>query len=252
MGGLFARVGRLLRGFVGLFVSGLEESNPEALFESAKQDFRDKMAQYNQALARLAGIVERIKIQINTKTSKAKVLEQRILANYKANNVELAGSLARELQELKTDLEQDLQELKDSEDAYDVNLRNAKIVKKDFEEKVHKLERQLSQVKIKEAQSEAAAALSGVAFKVGDTGDALKSVEEILNKKFEKAAGKARVAHDMADGEKIKEKETERKALDQVALADFLSQQGIQMEQANVPDALPKQKEIGPQDKQAQ
>jgi hypothetical protein len=28
--GLFARVGRLFKGFLGLFISGLEESNPEA------------------------------------------------------------------------------------------------------------------------------------------------------------------------------------------------------------------------------
>ena len=41
---IFARLGRLVRGFFGLFISGLEEQNPEALMEAAKQDFRNKMA----------------------------------------------------------------------------------------------------------------------------------------------------------------------------------------------------------------
>ena len=47
---MFSRIGRLLRGFLGLFVSGLEEANPEALMEAARQDFRQKMVQYNLAL----------------------------------------------------------------------------------------------------------------------------------------------------------------------------------------------------------
>jgi hypothetical protein len=51
---IFARIGRLFRGFLNLFVSGLEARNPEALMEAARQDFRDKMARYNTALAQMA------------------------------------------------------------------------------------------------------------------------------------------------------------------------------------------------------
>ena len=69
--GLFTRVGRLFRGFIGLFVSGLEESNPEALMDAARQDFRDKMASYNMALARMAGVAERLKVQVKQKSAKA-------------------------------------------------------------------------------------------------------------------------------------------------------------------------------------
>ena len=98
---VFARLGRLFRGFLGLFISGIEERNPEALMEAARQEFRDKMAQYNMALARMAGIAERLKTQVKAKTVRAQDLERRILANHHAGNLELAGSLARELQELK-------------------------------------------------------------------------------------------------------------------------------------------------------
>jgi phage shock protein A len=243
--GMFSRIGQLFKGFISLFISGLEESNPEALLEAAKSDFREKMVQYNQALARLAGIAERLKLQIKTKTAKAQELERRVLANYKAGNSELAGSLARELQELKVDLETDTAEMKDTETAYEANMRNAKLAQKEFEEKVRRIERQLSQVKVKEAQAEAAGALSGVAFKVGDMGDTFKTVEEVLGKRYEKAAGQARVAQDMTDIEQIKEKEGERKALEQNALAEFLAQQGIQMEQPASTGEAP-QKEIGP------
>jgi len=242
---MFARIGRLFRGFLGLFISGLEEANPEALMEAARQEFRARMTQYNLALAKMAGVAERLKTQVQAKTSRAQELERRILANHRAGNLELAGTLARELQELKADLQTDTQELKDTEEAYDANLRQAKLAQRDFEDKVRRLEKQLSQVKIKEAQAEASAALSNVAFKVGDLGDTMKRVDEVLQKRYEVSAGKARLARDMVDMESVQEKENERKALEQVALAEFLASQGIQAAPASEPAPVAS-KEIGP------
>jgi phage shock protein A len=178
---LMARISRLFRGFMGLFVSGLEERNPEALMEAARQEFRNKMAQYNMALAQMAGVAERLKNQIKNKTARALDLERRILANHQAGNLELAGTLARELQELKADLSLDTAELNETETAYQANLRQAKVSQREFEDKINQLQKKLSQVKIKEAQAEAAAALSNVAFKVGDLGDSMKTVEEVLS-----------------------------------------------------------------------
>ena len=243
---MFSRIGRLVRGFFSLFITGLEERNPEALMAAARDDFRVKMTQYNQALARMAGVAERLKGQVKSKAVRATDLERRVLANHSAGNMELAGSLARELQELKADLGTDTEELKETEEAYQANLRQAKIVQREFEDKVRKLEKQLSQVQIKEAQAEAAGALGNAAFKVGDLGDTMKVVEDVLAKRYEVSAGKARVAKDLVDMDTVVEKENERKALEQNALAEFLASQGIQ---AATPTAqsTPGQKEMGPQ-----
>lgn len=247
---MFSRIARLVKGFVSLFVSGLEAANPEALIEAARQEFREKIAQYNLALARMAGVAERLKSQIKQKTARATDLERRILANHQAGNLELAGTLARELQELKADLAEDAAELKETEEGYQVNLRQAKVTQKEFEDKVRALEKQLSQVKIKEAQAEAAAALSGAAFKVGDLGDTMRSVDEVLQKRYEEAAGKARVAKDIVDVDAVSEKENERRALEQGALAEFLASKGIAASapagaQA-APVAAPAAKDMGP------
>jgi phage shock protein A len=242
---IMARIGRLFSGFLSLFISGIEKRNPEALIEAARQEFRDRMAQYNLALAQMAGIAERLKVQIAAKANKAKELERRIMANHQAGNLELAGSLARELQELRADLETDTRELHDTEEAYQGNLRQAKVAQKEFEDKIRRLDKQLSQVKIKEAQAEAAGALGNVAFKVGDMGDTMKTVEEVLNKRYEVSAGKARVAKDSVDLDRIREKENERKALEQNALAEFLASQGIQAT-ATSPANPVMGKEIGP------
>lgn len=241
---IFARLGRLFSGFLSLFISGIEERNPEALMEAARQDFRQKITQYNMALARMAGVAERLKAQVNGKMARAQELERRVLANHRAGNLELAGSLARELQELKADLAIDAEELKGTEEAYQASMRQAKVAQKEFEDKVRRLEKQLSQVKIKEAQAEASAAIGGAAFSVGDLGDTMKNVEEVLNKRYETAAGKARVAKDLVDMETVVEKENERKALEQQALAEFLASQGIQA--APAAEAPRVEKELGP------
>src|SRR3990172_6260665 len=94
---LLRRFLRLARGFLGLFIGGLEEQSPEALLEAAKQDYRRRVAQYHQSLARIAGVGERLKLQIEDKVTKSKILDQRILANLKAGNSERPGALAREL-----------------------------------------------------------------------------------------------------------------------------------------------------------
>jgi len=244
---MFSRIGRLFRGFLGLFISGLESSNPEALMEAARTEFRTKMTQYNLALAKMAGVAERLRSQVKGKAARAQELERRILANHAAGNLELAGTLARELQELKADLQTDSQELQETDEAYQVNMRQAKVAQQDFQDKVRKLEKQLSQVQIKEAQAEAATAISNVGFKVGDLGDTMKTVEEILEKRYEVSAGKARVAKDMVDIGAIQEKEGERKALEQQALAEFLASQGVQASAPGQTAATPAVKEMGPE-----
>ena len=72
-----------------------------------------------------------------------------------------------------------------------------------------------------------------MAFKVGDLGDTVKTVEDILQKRYEVSAGKARVAKDMVDVDAVEEKESERKALEQNALAEFLASQGVQASPAS-------------------
>ena len=99
---MFSRIGRLFRGFLGLFISGIEESNPEALMEAARQEFRTKMTQYNLALAKMAGVAERLKSQVKSKADRAQELERRILANHRAGNMDLAGTLARRKRRKRT------------------------------------------------------------------------------------------------------------------------------------------------------
>ncbi len=57
---MFKRIGNLIRGFFGLFISGLEKQNPEALLEVEKENLRKQISEYNKGLARHAGLCERL------------------------------------------------------------------------------------------------------------------------------------------------------------------------------------------------
>ena len=204
---LFGRIGRLVQGFLSLFISGVESANPEALMEAARQEFRGKMAGYNVALAKMAGVAERLKGQVrlrprgpgagapHPREPPGRQHGARRQPGARAAGAE-GGPRQRHARAAET------------EEAYQVNLRQARLSQQEFEDKVRRLEKQLSQVKIKEAQAEAATALSSVALKVGDLGDTMKTVEEILQKRYEVSAGKARVARDMVDIEQVQERRT--------------------------------------------
>ena len=57
---MFKRLANVIKGFFGLFVSGLEKKNPKALLEVEKENLRKQIAKYNQGLAAHAGLVEKL------------------------------------------------------------------------------------------------------------------------------------------------------------------------------------------------
>ena len=55
---MFNRLRNLLRGFLSLFISGLEKANPRALIEAEKENLRRQIGRFNDNLASHAGFVE--------------------------------------------------------------------------------------------------------------------------------------------------------------------------------------------------
>ena len=64
---------------------------------------------------------------------------------------------------------------------------------------------------------------------LGAGGDTMNRLEEQLNERLELATGKAQVAKDSADFSDVMMKESEQKALEEQALAEFAAQMGMDM-----------------------
>src|SRR5271156_3596673 len=115
---MFKRISNLISGFFGLFVSGLERKNPEALLEVEQENLRKQIGQYNQGLATHAGLCERIMTQVRKQEAEQRDLRAKTAANIKAGNRDVAGQYAVRLQSLDRDLEENRKQLEQAEATY--------------------------------------------------------------------------------------------------------------------------------------
>ena len=115
---MFKRIANLFRGFFSLFVSDMEKSNPKALIEVEKENLRKNIATFNDNLATQAGFIERLMRQIKDLEKKEKELTARIGATLKIGNRKAAGQMALELQTVKTQLEENRQQMIAANDTY--------------------------------------------------------------------------------------------------------------------------------------
>src|SRR3974390_1959329 len=101
--GMFQRLVNLIRGFFGLFVSGLERQNPEALLEVETENLRKQIGQYNQGLATHAGLCERLMTQVLKGEVEQREMRAKTTVNLKAGNRDVAAQYAIRLQTLDRD-----------------------------------------------------------------------------------------------------------------------------------------------------
>ena len=106
---MLKRLGNLIRGFLSLFISGLERENPRALIEAEKENLRRQIARFNDSLANHAAFVERLMRQVKNLEAQEKDYAAKAAANLKVGNRSAAGQYALQLKTVKEQLESDLQ-----------------------------------------------------------------------------------------------------------------------------------------------
>ena len=88
---MFERLSKLIKGFLSLFISGLETANPKALLEAEVQALHSAVGNYNKNLARQAGLVERLKMQVERDKKEVDRLTAQASALFNAGQMEAAG-----------------------------------------------------------------------------------------------------------------------------------------------------------------
>jgi len=226
---MFRRLANIIKGFFGLFVSGLERKNPEALLEVEKENLRKQIAQYNTGLAAHAGLVEKLMTQTRRLEKREQELRAKAAANLRAGNREAAANYALELQSTKQELEENITQLEDAEKTYKEMITARDVSIKAARDKIQELQRSLQDLDVKKAQAELAEMASGMITEIGGSGDTLSRLHDMVEEERTKAAGRARVAKDSIDMSEIHMKEEEQKALAEQALADFAALEGLDM-----------------------
>jgi phage shock protein A len=246
---MWRRFGNLIRGFFGLFISGLEKQNPEALLEVETENLRKQIAQYNQGLASHAGLCERIMSQVRKLEDEERDLKAKTSANLRAGNRTAAAQYALRLQTVSRELEENRKQLEQSETTYKDLLKARDVAVSSARAKIESLRSGISDMKMKRAMAELTEMASGMISTIGGSGDTLDRLQNMVEEERTKAAGRARVARDSMDLSGIQLKEAEQNALADQALADFAAKEGISLEPATsaAPAADAPAKSMGPQ-----
>lgn len=228
--GMFSRLSNLVRGFFGLFISGLERRNPEALLEVEKENLRSQIIKYNEGLAAHAGLCERLMTQIRRLENEERDLRARTSANLKAGNRDIAGQYAVRLQTAQRELTDNRAQLQQAEETYKSLVKARDVAVTTAKQKIENLRQSLDDLKVKRAMAELTQMASGMVTELGGAGDTLSRLHDMVEEEREKAAGRVRVARDSINASDIQMKEAEQKALADQALADFAAEEGITLD----------------------
>jgi len=252
---MWRRIVNLFRGFLGLFISGLERQNPRALIEAEKENLRAQIARFNDNLATHAGFVERLLRQIKNLEAMERDLTAKAAANLKVGNRNAAGQYALQLKTVKEQLDENRTQLEAAEQTYKKLVQARDISVRDAQAKIEQLKRMISETEMLEAQAELQEMANGMISSIGGSGDTLNRVEEYLTERRDKAAGRARVAASTIDSSKVELLEAEQQALADAALVEFAAAYGLEMppaEKAAEAGAAPAPpaKDMGPEVKQ--
>jgi phage shock protein A len=253
---MFSRIANLFKGFLSLFVSGLERQNPRALIEAEKENLRKQIARFNDNLATHAGFCERLLRQVKNLETQERDLAAKAAANLKVGNRNAAGQYALQLKTVKDQLEENRKQLEAAEDTYKKLVKARDVSVREAQDKIEKLKRMMSETEMLEAQAELQEMATGMVSSIGGSGDTLNRVEEYLTERRDKAAGRARVAASTVDTSKVELMEAEQQALADAALNEFAAAYGIEAPPEKVAEpaaaAAPPAavKEMGPEKQQ--
>jgi phage shock protein A len=224
---MFERLAKLMKGFMSMFVSGLEQANPRALLEAEIVSFQEAVANFNTNLAKQAGMTEKQREQVKRLNREADALKGRTAAMMAAGQTGEAGRLALQLKQTLADAADAAQQLEQSDELYKNLTRQRDVYVRDAQRRIEAIKAKLSKAEMAESQAKLAEIANNVAFDMSGSGASLNRLEQNLDERVAVATGKARVATDMSKSGEWAIKEEESKALESAALAEFASSMGL-------------------------
>ncbi len=225
---MFQRLMNIVRGFFGLFISGLEKANPRALIEAEKENLRAQIARFNDNLATHAGFVERLTRQIKNLEKQEGDLVGKTAALLKMGHRQQAGALALQLKGVREQLEENRGQAKAAEQTFQKLIKARDVSVREAQKKIETLKQMLSETEMLEAQAELQEMATGMISSIGGSGDTLDRVNEHLTERRDKAAGRARVAANSIDTSGVEMLEAEQEAMGEMALNEFAAAYGFE------------------------
>jgi phage shock protein A len=188
--GFFSRVGSLVRGFFGLFVGGLEEKNPDLLFEDIKNQIDKARKEAEHQIIEIQTNAEMIKIEMKTAEKNVNAIKARIEAAQKTGDKEILVELLMQ--------EEEYQSVYETHKAtYDTAMAEVTRIREDYKIFESEMNAKLNELKTLKSQAKMAnlreninsvnAKYTSKNNRVGSLNDTMDRAREIVNKKTARA-----------------------------------------------------------------
>lgn len=188
--GFFSRLGSLVRGFFGLFVGGLEENNPDLLFEDIKNQISKARKEAEQQIIEIQTNAELIKIEMKNAEKNLNAIKSRIESAQKQGDKDVLVELLMQEEEYQTIFETHKATHDNAMNEVSVIRENYKVFESEMQTKLNELKTLKSQekmAKLKENINSVNAKYTSKNNKVGNINDNMDRAREIVNKKVARA-----------------------------------------------------------------
>lgn len=188
--GFFSRMGSLIRGFFGMFVGGLEDRNPEALFEDIKNQVEKARKEAEQQIIDIQTNAELIKIEMKNAEKNLNAVKSRVEAAQRTGEKEILVELLMQ--------EEEMQATYDTHKAtYDNAMMEVAKIREDFKMFESEMSAKLNELKTLKSQAKMATLRENINSvnskytsknnRVGSINDNMERAREIVNKKTARA-----------------------------------------------------------------
>lgn len=222
---MFRRLWALIRGTFGLLLSRAERRSPEALLEVEQENLRAQVERFNQGLAAHAARCERLAGQARRLEAEGQDLREKTAAHLRAGNQEVAGQYALRFQAAGRELADTHEQLRQAEETYAALVKARDEAVRAAQAKIDALRQSVDELKAKKALAALNAMAAGMTSSVGAAGATLDRLRAQVEDEADRAAGRARVAGGQIGHPDAGLRDDERKALADLALADFAARE---------------------------
>jgi len=240
---IFGKLWAALRAQINKVANMFWEADPIAQMRYEYDRSVEQLKEGREGLELYRALVEKVTRQVKTNESHVAKLEAQAKAYLKAGDRETAAKFAMELEKARSEMNQNLEQLKMHEGSYDNNLKKIKHAGKRLAEVRNKIDSQEAELKMSEAEAEVAKLAESFNFNVStDFGQ----LEEVIQRKVDKNRAAVRVSADMSN-EGVASIEAEQRMESQMAddaLRRLEAEMGIRTPETV--QAAPAEKQLGP------
>lgn len=235
---ILGKLWRALSAQVNKLANYFWTADPIAQMQYEYDQAVDQMKEGREGLEQYRALVERVSQQVTSAKKHESQLTAKVKAYLTAGNREAAAGFALELQKVRTELEENEQQLAMHEMSYENNLKKIKNAGGKLNKVREKIQKYDAELKMSRAEAEMAKLSESFNFDV--TTD-FGQIEQVIQERINLNRAKTRVAADMSgEGiEEIKAEEAMQAAMAEQALKEFEIDLGlVTPETADIEDTV--------------